>query len=173
MMNIHDIIVTQDSLRNIGQIPEMTEFVAQGGFFTPDILSKFGPIHPIALTRFEDGSVYLRDGHHRVGSILLAGRDHLIDEEYIIDNMTYQDYLDIVFQFPDGSWMGWVTPIDVRTEIRLPEIGEFKRRVKEIFHAQSDMHARHFILTNKHRYAVPRTLYTVQDLVDKLLATAD
>lgn len=174
-MNLNDLIVTQDSVRNERQIPPMAEFVRSGGLFTqekmsdfaknyPDLASKYTPPPLMKISKTEDGVLYLVDGHHRAISIFLSERTELDPSEYVVRDWTYQDYLDIVFLYPDGGWMGWVTPMDLKTEVRWPDISDFKDRVKSVYYEQGQAKAEEYILANKYYYAFPRLVSSVEEI---------
>lgn len=71
-MDIEKIWVSQRKLRRAGQIPAMIKSL------------EIEHLPAIMLERFEDESVQLRDGHHRLAAIWLSGRRKLEDWEYII-----------------------------------------------------------------------------------------
>jgi len=172
MLKLETLQVTQD-LRDYDQIDPMVAHVQSGGLFTTDVLEGFAkeqglktsPL--IQISEFEDGQQFIHDGHHRTVSIWLGGRNHIDDNEYEIKKWKYQDYLDIVFLKPDGKWLGWVTPYDPRTEVRMPDIADFKKCVHDLFYnekAGGEATARNFIENNQMMYAKPRVIKTVPSL---------
>ena len=54
-MNTEMIYVTQRKLRNLDQLPFMMEAIVAGD-----------PLPPVILAELEDGTIEIRDGHHRV-----------------------------------------------------------------------------------------------------------
>ena len=177
MIKFNDLIVTQLSVRNIGQIPGMAKFVQDGGVFTKESLKQYAEQHGehasplVQINRFEDGGLYILDGHHRGVGILAGGRDRFLPEEYRLLTHTYQDLLDIVFLRPDGSWLGWITPFDPRTHVRLPDVKLFKDQVSEIYQHYGAEKAIEFIRANPDLYSISRTSCSIRrQKLDALLA---
>ena len=173
-IHISQIIPTQDYIRNEKQIPGMTKFVSEDGIFTKEAIESYKPNANtphllMRLTQFEDGKLFLGDGHHRIIGMVEAGREQLHRDEFFIERWNYEAYQEIVFTYPDGKWMGWITPHDPRTEIRLPDLSEFKFHVKALFKREGEEVARKFILANKSKYCRPREVQTVQDLYENYL----
>jgi len=169
VLNLKQLIVTQDELRNEQQICQMTEFVRNGGMFNQRSLALFAEEHGtdpsplIKINKFEDGQLFIHDGHHRILSIYLGNRDHLLPEEYVVTRKSYQDYLDIVFE-KNEQWIGWMTPHDVRTELRLPDIHEFKELVLREFRANGEQAAHDLIVANRNQFVKPRQVRYVHEL---------
>ncbi len=140
---ILSLLVTQSGLRenfspHMSSFDEMLEFVKAGKKFNlKNIkkyrLSKYGKsIHQpsldvIVITKFEDGKLYIRDGHHRVKAIYNC-RPYLHWSEYRIEEHKYEDFCTL------NPEAGWVTPFDPRNEIRLPEFHEFKKKAMNLRH---------------------------------------
>ena len=104
----------------------------------------------IAITRFDDGNLYLRDGLHRTTAIYLARREKVLyDSEFKFEDMTYDMYLE------PAPEKGWYTPFDPRTEVRLPNFLDFRDEAQTLFVEGGDW--RTFIAENRHRYCIPRT----------------
>ncbi len=72
-MQITDIWMSQRKLRRIHQIPAMMELLEEGGC-----------LPKIILSRSEDGSIQVEDGHHRLTAIWLTGRQKLYKHEYLL-----------------------------------------------------------------------------------------
>lgn len=170
MIPFKQINVTQASIRNHDQIRGMSIFVQDGGVFDRNALNKYSqkqnkkPSPLVQLNLFEDDSLFLLDGHHRSIGILEGGRTHFEDNEVTILKYTYREFAEIAFLKPSGEWMGWVTPFDPRTHVRLPDIKDFKEKVKDIYYDQSPDHARHLILTRPDLYRQERLAKTVWDI---------
>jgi hypothetical protein len=152
MINVSELYVTQNGLRNLTQLEKMTHYVSDGGFFTQNCLSKNlsrGRVSPlIEITLFEDGKHFIHDGHHRSASIVLGGRDFLDSTEYRIRNFNYEHYLEINLS---ASWM---TPFDPRVEVRLANIFEYKTNVNALINeGSSNDDIFKYITENKHLYA--------------------
>ena len=164
MNNINNLIVTQCGIRSRKQISEMISFIRDGGIFSKDTMKLYDPMTGpiISISDFGDGDLYIHDGLHRIVSVLLSGkRDFLFPEEFVIRKWKYEQYLEI------NHNVGWVTPFDPRTEIRLPDFGTFKKHVKWLYDNQSPDHATHFILTHKNDYAKIRDIRVVTELLEK------
>lgn len=135
MIKISELGITQQKLRNVVQLSEMIQFVKMGGVFTTDSIAAYhlktegsdGYVDLIEIVRFEDGRLFLRNGHHRAVAIFLAGRDKILDGEYHITDWKYSDFEDI------NLVRGWVTPFNVRTEVRLPDLAQFKDLVRRTY----------------------------------------
>jgi hypothetical protein len=108
----------------------MTKFVDKGGIFDSSSLTKHNPLRTslISLNRFEDGQLYIQDGHHRIVGIYLDHRDFLYPSEYFIEYWSYDDYLELN---ESSLKRDWLTPFDPRTEIRNPEFHSYKKLVPE------------------------------------------
>ena len=174
MLELEALQVTQDLIRDHEQIDPMVEHVRSGGFFTKEVLEGFAKERglktaPLAqISEFEDGQQFIHDGHHRIVSIWLGGRKYISDDEYEIKKWEYKNYSDIVFLRPDGGWLGWVTPYDPRTEVRVPDTADFKKHTYNIFHDIGEAEARVFVKDNKVSYVKPRIIKTVPALAGVL-----
>lgn len=161
MLEIKNLKVMQDGFRlPEQQILEMIRFVENGGRFTTESLAKHNPNRTslIAITQFEDGQLFIRDGFHRTAAIILGrhGSDIpqtsvLFEDEYVIEPMTYDMFL------KTNIHNGWYTPFDPRIEVRKSDFFDFKEDViKQISMSWLDSTINEFILENKDRYVVPR-----------------
>lgn len=163
MLKIEDLVVTQNGFRNPDQIQEMVAYVADGGIFDTQSLSEHSDgrdVRLINLVKFEDGRIFIHDGHHRVAAIYLGGRKFLSSDEYTIKSWKYEDYKTINFQ------VGWVTPYDPRIEVRIPDYFFFKEEVARRLES-SEAEARWFIndCWQCGDYTSPRKALTIQDLL--------
>lgn len=148
-MLVEDLIPTQDGYRLDEDIREsMLDFVSGGGVYDQKTIQHHsGSNSLIAITRFPDGELYLRDGLHRATSIYIAREGkRLLKSEYVIENMTYKMYLEPAPEY------GWFTPFDPRTEVRLPDFLDFKSKV-EALHPEEVIQ---YILDHKFEYATTR-----------------
>lgn len=80
MVKLQEIYVTQRKLRNVDQLPQMLEAIANG-----DLLPQ------VRLAEFENGSIHIEDGHHRCLSYWLSGRETLDEHEYVLILKDEQD----------------------------------------------------------------------------------
>ena len=119
--------IMHDEIRHKHQVVEMSWFVRDGLFWTRDVLRAHAdkhhtPIpHPIAIARFPDGRMMIRDGHHRCLATYIGGRAYLRHDEYTVETYTYEMYAEINFE------VGFVTPFDPRTEVRVPDFTAFRQ----------------------------------------------
>jgi len=171
-IKIEDLIVTQNILRNFDQIDDMVDHVSIDGLWTSEVLRDFNSWatrfptksqnnteHLIAISEFPDGLKYIRDGHHRCVATLLGGRSYLLDDEYVLTKRTYEDYMDINLD------VGWVTPFDPKTEVRLSEFMDFKKLVMYMTSDHTEDEIIEYIKQNKSKYMCHRTMMTVSDLI--------
>lgn len=106
---------------------------------------------PIIANRFEDGRIAIRDGHHRLQVLAALGRTHLsVPDEIRLENLTYAQYREVDFS------QGWVTPFDPRTEVRLAQLGGFKKLIQLLRQSLSDEDVRRFILQHPEAYSISR-----------------
>ncbi len=170
LIALNSLVVSQDDVRDLSQIPVMVDFVRQGGIFTRQSLERWvakNDLRPnpplIGITKFPDGMLMINDGHHRAASILMGGRDHLDKQEFFVSCFTYAEYDEI------NVAQGWVTPFDPCTQVRLADFGDFKAWVKRhLEHSAGEACA--FILDNRSRYSKSRTISTVPELVLRIEA---
>lgn len=167
-MKITDLIVTQCGLRKPKQLKDMVLFVDKGGFFNEESLKEYSKrkglygASIIKIAKFEDGGLYVEDGHHRIVSIVLSGRDYLREDEYQIVDWEYKDFQDINLE------CGWVTPYDPRTEFRLAELSDFKYEVRKRLKTSSKC-AINYIRNNEHEYKKFREYDKIRDLIRDLI----
>lgn len=155
-LRIEECFVSQQGLRNVGQLADMVTFIKEGGRFNKEGLTSGGPL--IHIVRFEDGQLYVQDGHHRMCAMVLADRPFLWDDEYCIEDWTYEQYLEI------NTDVNWVTPYDPRTEVRYPDYSEYKAMVEEI----PEETIEGFIQANRDQYCCQRNFYHIRALVDRM-----
>jgi len=151
MIFVQELNVMQDGFRlHREQLCVMTQFIADGGRFNHESLSEHNPQRTslIAIVEFEDGRKFIRDGLHRTTVILFA-RDVpcLFEEEYVIEKMTYEMYLEANIENQ------WYTPFDPRTEVRRSDFFDFKNEVLSRIDQDGLID---FIKLNKERYAIPK-----------------
>lgn len=161
MLSINELTITQNGFRNGDQIRAMVAFVADGGVFEYSALKTYSAgqdTRPINIVRFEDGRLYIHDGHHRIAAIYLGGRTYLHDSEYVITDWKYSDYTVINFE------VKWVTPYDPRSEVRISDYWDFKQRAFDYLR-DSEATVRIYIIDsyNSGVYTRPRTALTIQD----------
>lgn len=158
--------ITQSWIRSISQVKRMSEYVKNGGVFTIDNVPEFHPedtVFPlIRLSRFPNDELYIHDGHHRAVSICIGGRDYLLPDEYEIQDWDSKErYAEINLN------ASWITPIDLRTEVRLPDTRVYKRLVQEA----SPTEVFKLIDNLKHMYATHRRHDNVVDLAADIAKT--
>ena len=164
MIFIHELNVMQDGFRlPCEQLEEMVQYIAKGGRFNSESLVQYDPKRTslIAITQFEDGRRYIRDGLHRTAVVLFA-RDVpiLFDDEYVIEPMNYGMFLRANIKNE------WYTPFDPRVEVRKADFFDFK---EEVLSRVGDEGIVDFIERNKARYAVDRRPeHTIGDCAGQL-----
>ena len=144
MKNGH--IFTKEALEEYANSPDKIQ---------PSGRKNFSEVRLISLTRFEDGKVFIHDGHHRCAAILQGGRDHLHEQEYIITDMKYAQYDEINLD------AGFVTPFVPTHEIRLSDFSEFKDQATG-FSEPND--AVFYIRNHRHLYCKKREISTVKEI---------
>lgn len=181
-MDLSFVIPMQNSLRNPEQIPEMVDFVQNGGIFTRKKLaifpnkkiektSKLLKIDSlIKIVRFEDGALFIHDGLHRATSIWIAGRRLLAPREFTIEDWNYSSYLEI------NIAQKWFTPFDPRKEVRINNILVFKDMVKEFIDKKpkpTEEEIRLFILDHYEAksYTEPRSVKSIAEVASRHTST--
>lgn len=155
--------IMHDEIRHMSQVGEMVRLVRAGLFWSSDVLRAYAeahrlPVAPlIAIARFPDGWMMIRDGHHRCLATYVGGRAYLRHDEYNIQEYTYEMYAEINFA------VGFVTPFDPRIEVRLPDFGSFRQEALRLY-AHNPQAAVEFIRRNKFRYARPRRYYNLTQM---------
>jgi hypothetical protein len=174
------LMVSQEWLRNTSQIVNMVNFVKDGGFWTKEALKEWAAVNKLSrvspliqITQFPDEQRMIQDGHHRLVSTVIAGRDYIKDEEFEIQYWTYDEYLEI------NIANGWYTPYDPCKEVRLNDIGAFKAEVRRLLQIARDkkesaylLKALNYIDQNRSMYAIPRRITTVQELCAEILKSS-
>jgi hypothetical protein len=135
---LEGLVVGQHGLRyTAAYLHHMMDFVADGGLWDAAALRDYAarhglppsPLIQLSLFPGERGRpdlVLVHDGHHRLVTTHLAGRDFLDPAEYQVTRWTYEQYLETNFA------CGWVTPFDPRTHVRKADFGVWKRYVLEV-----------------------------------------
>lgn len=168
MIALQKLFVMQDDLRHWDNLYEMVSFVSEGGVWTPEYLEiysrryglpKTSPI--IQISRFEDGSEYVHDGHHRCVATWLGGRKFLEENEYTLKEWKYDLYLEI--NHPNG----WYTPFDPRIHLRTADFGAFKKEARERFLADPTA-AEQWVRDSYHRFRRDRTVGFVPELAEAI-----
>lgn len=146
----------------------MTEHVLNGGVFTIDNVPAFHPedsVFPLVrISRFPDGGLYLHDGHHRAVSIWLGGREYLLPNEYEI-----QDWDSIERYSEINLKANWVTPVNLKTEVRLPDTRIYKRLIQE----SGPEDAIELINNLRHMYVTERKYGNVVELAEAIAKSND
>jgi hypothetical protein len=164
-LDLKCLLVTQPALRFAEQVAAMAEYVRGGGCFDEAALSAYAAQHGqekasplVQVNIFDDAQIGIMDGHHRCVGLWEGGRHLLYPEEFRVHHLTYNDFVDIVFD------KGWVTPYDPRTHVRIPELDIFKSTVKYLLKKYGEEYTERFIRTETKYYRTPRTISTVEDL---------
>lgn len=143
ILRLGDVVPTQAGLRHD------EEYMKRLGLY----LGKNGRLpSPVKVGRFEDGRLFVLDGHH---GLELLGRQGVTalepGRDYTVRDWTYADFDAI------NHVAGWVTPFDPRTHVRLPQLLPYKKFVHELSRhlPQSELEA--FIRRHPEAYLAPRT----------------
>lgn len=173
MIPIDSLVVTHNSLRHHETIHEMSNFVAHGGVYNEEMLKSYAAAHfldrvspLIQIVRFEDGVMYIHDGHHRVVSCFLVGRKYLMPDEYIITDWKYSQYMHPSHQH------GWYTPFDPRIHVRTPDFNTFKRDARLKFESLPLEEAIKWVDDNAHLYRTYRQIGSVAELAKSVASAA-
>ena len=170
-LQLNTLGIMHDEIRHKHQVVEMSWLVRDGLFWTRDVLcahaDKYRTPIPrlIAIACFPDGRMMIRDGHHRCLATYIGGRASLRHDEYIVETYTYEMYAEINFE------VGFVTPFDPRTEVRVPDFTAFRQEVFRLY-ALNPEEAVAFIRQNKARYARPHTRSNLAQLAEHLRQSA-
>ena len=179
MKKIDKLYATQNDVRRVERLLDMAIYVRNKGYFNREALNahaleRLTPeqreqgVQPreaplIQIYRLTDPTgvdpkrCYVHDGHHRVTAVCLGGRRYLRKDEYELHDWTYEDYMQINFDYM------YVTPYDPRIECRLPDTCSFKREARRL--AEQDKEAATaFILANADKYRCPRWIGTIKEL---------
>ena len=161
MILTSSLSVTQNKIRDIAQLEKMILFVQSGGFFTKNCLEKHSNkdnrISPvIEITSFEDGKLFIHDGHHRATAIVLGGREFLDTTEYRIRNYSYNDYINANLS------ADWITPFNPLTEVRLADTSEYKHVIRNV---DNDKILKS-IVDYQHLYKAPRAIESLCDFAE-------
>jgi hypothetical protein len=167
LLQLDTLGVMHDEIRHKHQVVEMSWLVRDGLFWTRDVLrahadKHYIPVpHLIAIARFPDGRMMIRDGHHRCLATYIGDRAYLRHDEYVVETYTYEMYAEINFE------AGFVTPFDPRTEVRVPDFTAFRQEVFRLY-AHNPDEAVAFIRQNKSRYARPHMRSNLAQLAEHL-----
>jgi hypothetical protein len=153
-MYIDKLIPTQQGLRQT--ITQMVKFIKCCGIWDQKALNdyshSFAPL--ISLSIFPDDKVYVHDGHHRLVATILGGRDFIYPQEYVLQEWTYEQYLEI------NLAVGWVTPYDPRTHCRKSDFRQYKKKILALPPEEAVK-----MILNRNEYLEPRTIHTFKDFI--------
>lgn len=154
----------QADLRHWTDIDSMIEYVKNGGFWTKEYLEQYSKLKKlprvspiIAISSFEDGQKFVHDGHHRCVATWLGGRDYLRDDEFVISDWKYDEYLEIA---PHNNWY---TPFNPKTHVRTPDFADFKAEAKVRF-GEDAKEAVDWLYENLDQFRTLRAINNVADL---------
>lgn len=154
-LEVTNLAVMQSGYRlPVKSMRQLMTDVQQGTVFDRQSLLNRDARHAklIAITRFEDGYMAIRDGVHRATAIQqMRPSGKLHPQEYVIEEMTYDMFLQPNLE------VGFLTPFDPRTEVRVADWSEFRREVSERIEAGRDPLA--YIASHRHAYTRPRESY--------------
>jgi len=158
MIDIGTLNVTQFGIRDCRLLRDLLYYATNRAIFDLNFVLRLshecGSL--IKLSRFPNGSCYVHDGHHRVIALFLAHRKFLYPQEYqYMDFDSYDRYNEVNFE------TGWVTPFNIREELRLPDVRNFKEYVFSLPRKEAE----EYIRNNRGEYVVKRNnIFSVEDL---------
>jgi hypothetical protein len=163
-MQITELIVTHNDVRNVKTISTMLDVLQSGAIFDEAHAYSFhhaGSVNTvIKLSRFPDGKIFVHDGHHRLIAKHIFGYEKLFECEYsFYDWNSYESYT------KPNLKNGWYTPFDPLTEVRKAEFFLFK---EEVLALPEDQQV-DYILNNRYRYCEPREVSTVEEMAQRVL----
>ena len=166
-LELSRLIPTQSGFRNLDRFNTMTKHILEGGVFTMECIPGFHCDETVfgLIKVFRDSKdrYWVHDGHHRVSAMVAGGRNYLYSEEYILIDF------DVPEKYQETNLeVGWVTPHDPQTHVRLPDTAAFKSMVK---HADrfGDEQVQTFINNNTELYCTERKYWNFYDMVMPLL----
>ena len=90
---------------------------------------------------------------------MLGGRHYLDTKEYVVFHRDISEYNQINFD------VGYVTPFNIETEVRLPDIGEFKEGMLKLAQGNANF-VFDYVKIFPYLYKKTRTLYKITELAD-------
>lgn len=151
-MKISELIPTHNSLRSKSTLEYFRNQIKAGESLYPVKLVK------VRYYPSYDYKVYIHDGHHRLVAMYLEGVKELTENDYEIRDVTYEHYKEINFD------VGWVTPFDLRTEVRRADFFDFKNEVMSMYNNVN-------FLTPKPERLYPFIVRYIQNNVDEYSET--
>lgn len=149
-MNYDDIIPTHNSLRRIDSFKYFLE--------NPNEIRLISSAKPALVLRI-DGKLYLNDAHHRLAAACLIQYPiELIKMEFM--DMTIEKMLTVNFK------VGWVTPYDPRTHVRLNNCKTYKDSIMEMAKIDENVAMEAILIAKKNNsYIEPRVVHKMSDLI--------
>ena len=138
--------VTQIALRNERQMTDLIEHAASGGSWYRDGEAEQDLVK---VVRFEDGELFLRDGHHRCIASLAGGRPTLRPTEYVIEDWEYSAWA------APNMTTGFITPYDPRRNIRQADLEAHREAVAQIVRDEGEDAAAAYIMAHPENYLAP------------------
>lgn len=118
----------------------------------------------VRLTRFEDGELYVHDGHHRCVAAYLHHYLHQntppLNLEFSITEWTYADYNTINIE------AGYTTPFDVKTEVRVADFSLYREITSGLQYDCVLLLSEFFA----HYYKEQRQMYTIKQMAHSYLS---
>jgi hypothetical protein len=145
-----ELIPTQSDVRRPNEIVGMMRYLRNHKVF--DTQDK------IVLKKFRDGRTYIHDGHHRCLAKSLLGMD-LHESEFVIKPFTYHKFKQVNLD------VGWVTPFDLKTEVRYADIQPWKRHIEEVRQRMDEHTLLDYIMSSGPSYKKPREVFNMTDMV--------
>jgi|15BtaG_2_1085339.scaffolds.fasta_scaffold00003_78 hypothetical protein len=145
-LTVDDILVTQSGLRNPKNLASMYKYLTSGKQF-----------HRPVIYHMDDGKYYIHNGHHRLTAMYFAGF-------FQVDN-TMVNIIDFqVSKFQEINHdVGWVTPYNIQTHVRLPNLSSWKKTVEYMKKVYTLKEVNRIIEVSGHFYSIPRKIHSIVD----------
>lgn len=144
VLDLASLRVTQTSLRNDAQMTDLMEHIQGGGEWTKELDDDLPKV-----VRFEDGELFLRDGHHRCVASLAASRTTLLPSEYELEDWEYT-----AWSAPNFA-TGFITPYDPRLDIRVQDLTAHREAVAAALSEQGEAAAAEYVAAHPEGYLAP------------------
>lgn len=148
MIKLMDIIPTQNELRSVKTVNYFIDKLEKGETF-----------EPVILKQLDDQKYYVHDGAHRLYASWLFGLEELKQSMYIMKYYTYEQFLSVNFR------LGWITPFDLRTQCRVPDLTKYKDEIRRKLDGGVPLdEIEKFIRLNGHKYIQQRRAYNISQM---------
>lgn len=151
---IADLQPTQAGLRNPLHMLQLAKGLEDGS----RTIVVNDPKKRILVSKFEDNQIFVHNGHHRVCAKVLAGKDRLENDEFRLEDWTYE-------QYQEFNWdTGFLTPFDPKFDLRLADLSRFREAVRIVKEKNGADDAETFVRNHAWLYLTPRRLHSFGEL---------